>query len=200
MKKILVIDSSPRLKDSVSRQVTNEVVAQLKNKYPGAEVLRRDLSANPLPHITEENINAYYTPPEQRNAQALAAIKASDQAVDELLSTDILVIGAPMWNFNVPSVLKAWIDHIVRAGRTFAFGPEGLKSLVTGKKVYLVLSTGSVYSEGPMKAMDFQEPYLKAVLGFLGMTDVEVIKAEGTNDPTASGKALEKARVRVSQL
>lgn len=200
MKKILLIESSPRMHDSISRKVSNELIEKLKKKHSGAEVLKRDLAEKPLPHVTGEMVNAYFTPAEKLTTAMKETIAASDAAVDELISTDILVISAPMWNFNVPSSLKAWIDHIVRAGKTFSFGPNGLNSLVQGKKAYLVLSSGSRFSDGPLKMMDFQEPYLKAVLGFIGITDVDVLRIEGTNDPTVSSKALEQTQAKLKEI
>jgi len=199
MGKILVVESSPRKKDSYSRKLAHELVEKLKNKN-GDTVQIRDLSESPLPHLTEENIAAFFTPAENRDAKAQQSVKLSDEIVDELLGADTIVISAPMWNFNIPSVLKAWIDHIVRAGRTFSFTATGLNSLVKNKKVYLILASGSVFSEGPFKAMDFQEPYLRGVLGFIGMTDVEVIKVEGINDPKVAEQVLQKARHKIEQL
>jgi len=199
MGKILVVESSPRKKDSYSRKVAHELVEKLKNKN-GDTVQIRDLSESPLPHLTEENINAFFTPAENRDAKAQQSVKLSDEIVDELFAADTIIISAPMWNFNIPSVLKAWIDHIVRAGRTFSFTAAGLNPLVKNKKVYLILASGSVFSEGPFKAMDFQEPYLRGVLGFIGITDVEVIKVEGVNDPKVAELVMQRARHKIEQL
>ena len=179
MTKILVIDSSPRGDQSISRQVTKLVADKLKAEHSGATVTLRDLAAAPLPHLTENHINAYYTPVEARSEVLKNVIKESDAAVDELLAADVLVIGAPMWNFSIPSVLKSWIDHVVRKGRTFNYGATGVEALVKGKKAIIVISSGGLYSEGPMQAMDFDSTYLRSVLGFIGITDVSFIRAEG---------------------
>lgn len=180
-KKILVIETSPNGERSLSRKVTADAVAKLTAKYPGSTVTTRDLDKAPLPHLTGEVVAAFFTPPEKRTAALATAIKLSDAVTDELLDADIIVIGAPMWNFNIPSVLKAWIDHIVRAGRTFAFSPPGYQGLVQGKTVYLALSRGGKYSDAPMKQFDFHETYLRGVLGFIGITDVHALVAEGAN-------------------
>ncbi|MBL8711604.1 MAG: FMN-dependent NADH-azoreductase [Alphaproteobacteria bacterium] len=180
-KNILVINSSPNGANSLSRKVTAETVAQLQAKYPGSTVKTRDLDKSPLPHLTGEVVAAFFTPPDSRSAALAEAVRLSDKITDELLAADIIVIGAPMWNFNVPSVLKAWIDHIVRAGRTFSFSPTGYEGLVKGKTAYLALSRGGKYAEAPYKQMEFHETYLRSVLGFIGITDVHAIIAEGAS-------------------
>jgi FMN-dependent NADH-azoreductase len=177
---ILHIDSSPLGERSVSRKLTAKVLKDLKAKHPDSKIITRDFGANPLPHLSGMTIGAFFTPPDQHSEALTEAIKLSDQSVDELLASDVIVIGAPMWNFGIPSSLKAWIDHIVRAGRTFKYGSAGPEALLPpGKKVIIVSSRGGIYSEGPMKLMDFQETYLKAVLGFIGLHDVSFIRAEG---------------------
>jgi FMN-dependent NADH-azoreductase len=177
---ILHIDSSPLGDLSVSRKLTAKTMAELKKRYPDSTVIVRDLGTTPLPHLDSATLAAFMTPPDQRNAALAQAIKPSDQAVDELLAADILVIGAPMWNFGIPSMLKAWIDHIVRAGRTFRYTATGAEGLIpAGKKAIVVSARGSVYSEGPMRDFDYQESYLKTVLGFIGIRDVFFVRAEG---------------------
>lgn len=178
-KSILVIESSHNGANSLSRKVTAETVAKLQEKYPGSTVTTRDLDKNPLPHLTGEVIAAFYTPADSRTPALQEAIKLSDVATDELLAADIIVIGAPMWNFNIPSVLKAWVDHVARVGRTFAYSAAGPVGLAKGKTAYLALSRAGVYSQGPMKQMDFHDTYLRSVLGFMGITDVHAIVAEG---------------------
>ncbi len=178
-KNILVIESSHNGANSLSRKVTAETLAQLQAKYPGSTVTTRDLDKNPLPHLTGEVIAAFYTPADSRTPALNKAIKLSDIATDELLAADIIVIGAPMWNFNIPSVLKAWVDHVARVGRTFAYTAAGPVGLAKGKTAYLALSRAGIYTDGPMKQMDFHDTYLRSVLGFLGITDVHAIVAEG---------------------
>jgi FMN-dependent NADH-azoreductase len=178
-KNILMIESSHNGANSLSRKVTAETLAQLQAKYPGSTVTTRDLDKNPLPHLTGEVIAAFYTPADNRTPALKEAIKLSDIVTDELLAADIIVIGAPMWNFNIPSVLKAWVDHVARVGRTFQYSAAGPVGLAKGKTAYLALSRAGVYTDGAMKQMDFHDTYLRSVLGFLGITDVHAIVAEG---------------------
>jgi FMN-dependent NADH-azoreductase len=199
MKKLLVIESSPRGEQSVSRKVTKDLVEKLKAKEQ-FELVHRDLIKNPLPHVDGTMVQAYYTPVEAQDARLKAAVAPSNAAVDELLAADVIVIGLPMWNFGLPSVLKAWIDHIVRAGRTFSFEGGQLTGLVKNKEVYLVMASGSVFSNGPFASYDFVVPYMKAVLGFIGVTNVHVVRAEGLNDPAAAAGAIEKAKSQYANL
>ena len=199
MANILHIDSSVRSTGSLSRQLGAELVAKLQ--AGGATVVKRDLAAEPLPHLTETMMGAYFTPAEQRNAEQAYAIKASDALVDELFAADTIVIGAPMYNFTIGSSLKAWIDHIARAGRTFRYGANGPEGLVTGKKVYVVVASGGVYSAGPAAAYDHVTTYLRAALGFLGMTDVTFIVAEGVaGGEEAAAAALAKGRSTIAAI
>ncbi|KQQ45353.1 FMN-dependent NADH-azoreductase [Duganella sp. Leaf126] len=201
MATMLHIESSARQTGSLSRQLGGELVAKLQAAAPGATVAHRDLAANPLPHLTEQTLGAFFTPAAQRNAEQAFAVKTSDALVDELLAADTIVIGAPMYNFSVGSALKAWIDHVARAGRTFQYGANGPEGLVTGKKVYVVVATGGVYSTGPAAAYDHVTTYLRAVLGFLGMTDVTFIVAEGVAmGEAAVAEALAKARSQVDAI
>jgi FMN-dependent NADH-azoreductase len=201
MTTVLHIDSSVRSTGSLTRQLGGEYIAKLKAADSGTTVVTRDLAANPLPHLTEQVIGAYFTPAEQRNAEQAAAIKTSDALVDELLAADTIVIGAPMYNFSVTSGLKAWIDHIARAGRTFQYGANGIQGLVTGKKVVVFVASGGVYSEGPAAAYDHITTYLRAVLGFLGLTDVTFIVAEGVAmGEEAVATALAKNRAQIEAI
>src|ERR1700761_1315271 len=199
-KTILHIDSSPLGDRSVSRKLTAKIVDGLKNEFPGAAVLRRDLGTAPLPYLDGLAVGAFFTPPDKRNEVLNKAAALSDEAVDELLEADIIVIGAPMYNFTIPSHLKSWFDHVVRAGRTFANGPDGLVSLLPpGQKVIVVSTRGQGYSSGPYVAMDHQETYLKTILGFIGLHDVTFVRAEGyITGEEALKKAQESAEIRVS--
>ncbi|MEO0317074.1 MAG: hypothetical protein RL404_751 [Pseudomonadota bacterium] len=179
MTTILYLNSSVRSTGSVSRQLSGEFIEKLKSAHPGAKVVTRDLAANPLPHLSESMVGAYFTPPEQRNDEQKQLIQTSDEVVTELLAADIVVVGAPMYNFSVSSTLKSWIDHVARAGVTFKYTETGPVGLVHGKKFVIFTSRSGVYSSGPAKAMDFQETYLRGVLGFLGITDVSFVSAEG---------------------
>ena len=139
----------------------------------------RDLSQNPPPHVGSAFIGGMYAAPEKRSQDQAKAIALSDTLIDEVFAADTIVIAVPMHNFGVPSTLKAWIDHVARAGRTFSYGANGPQGLLTGKHAILVLASGGVYSGGRMKTFDFTEPYLRAVLSFLGITDVDVVRVEG---------------------
>ena len=197
---ILHVESSPSGERSVSRKLAARVLAELKAKHPHSKIIERDLATNPFPHLDGLTVGAFFTPPEQRNEMLSEAIKLSDQAVDEILAADIIVVGAPMHNFSIPSALKAWIDHIVRTGRTVRYtewGPEGL--VPSGKKVIIASARGGFYSDGPMKALDYQETYLKSVLEFVGLTDITFVRAEGVGrSPEAANAAMELAEAQVA--
>ncbi|WP_316797107.1 FMN-dependent NADH-azoreductase [Pedobacter agri] len=192
MKKILHIISSPRAKSSVSIQLGNAVVSKIQEKYPGSILIEKNLAQKPFPHLEEVHLNAFFTSVEKRSAENLAAIQHSDEAIAELQEADIIIIGVPFYNFGVPSTLKAWVDHIALADVTFQYTQQGPQGLITGKKVYLAVASGGIYSEGPMQAYDFATPYLKDVLGFLGMADITVFRAEGASIPVVKDTALEK--------
>ena len=154
-----------------------------------------------MPHIGEAFVAGVATPVENRSPDQHAEVSRSDAVVDELLASDIVIIASPMINFGVPSTLKAWIDHLARAGRTFRYTENGAQGLVSGKKVYLVEARGGIYSEGAMQAYNFQETYLKATLGFLGLDDVDVIAVEGVAfGVEAAENALASALERVDAL
>lgn len=193
MAKILNVISSPRGEASNSIKLANAIIDKLKEKDSGATVHVKDLTNKPFPHLEEAHLNAFFTPVENHTEENKAAIRHSDEAIKEIFDADILVIGAPMYNFSIPSVLKAWIDHIARAGVTFRYTATGSEGLITGKKVYLAISTGGIYSSGDSAGYDFVAPYLKAVLGFLGITDVTVVRGEGFAIPDLQATALEKA-------
>ena len=180
MKNILLIQSSPRGLESYSQKVARSVVGDLEERHPDAKLVVRDLAQNPPPHVGEAFVGGISTGPEQRTLEQAKALALSDALIDELFAADIIVLAVPMHNFGPPSTLKAWIDHVVRAGRTVSYsekkGPEGK---LKGKRVILVLARGGVYSDGPAKPLDFQEPYLRAILGFIGLTDIDVVRVEG---------------------
>jgi FMN-dependent NADH-azoreductase len=197
---ILLIDSSPLGDNSVSKKFTAKALEGLKAKHPNATVVTRDLGNAPLPHLTAAVIGAFFTPPDKRTATQSEAIKLSEEAIAELFAADAIVIGVPMWNFGIPSSLKAWIDHIVRAGKTFKYGASGPEGLLAGKKVIIVLARGGVYSSGPMANIEHQESYLKAVFGFIGLTDVTFVRAEGVAmGPDAVKAAMQTAEAQVTE-
>lgn len=193
MKKILHIISSPRGDASFSIKLGNAIVEKIHTAYPDSELKESNLVKKQFPHLEEVHLTSFFTPAEARTPENLVAIKHSDDAIQEIMDADIIVIGAPLYNFGIHSTLKAWIDHIARSGQTFKYDENGPEGLVKGKKVYVALSSGGVYSEGPMKSMDFVAPYLQATLGFLGMTNLSVVRVEGTSIPGIQDSALTKA-------
>lgn len=181
MVRILAINSSPGLAFSVSRQLVHSFLEAYTMARPECVVVERDVGRDPPPHLTEAVIGAYFTPPEYWSEDQMAAIALSNHLVDEFMSCDLIVVGAPMHNFGISSGLKAYIDHIVRAGRTFAFSPAGPVGLATGKKVVVITSRGSDYSPGsPLASLDHQANYLRTILGFIGITDVTFMHCQGT--------------------
>jgi FMN-dependent NADH-azoreductase len=166
--KIVHIDSSALGSYSVSRQLTADIVAELKHGTPDATVSYRDLAAQPLTH---------WSPVADANDPAAVAGNAM---LEEFLAADVVVIGAPMYNFGIPSQLKAWLDRVLVAGKTFRYGANGPEGLAGGKRVIVASSRGGFYGEGTGRtAVDFQEPYLRAVFGFIGIGEIEIVRAEG---------------------
>ena len=194
---ILHVTSSSRGSASYSNRVAAEVLDELRARDPGATVTTRDLARAPLPHIGDDFVAATRAPNGPQTDEQRALLAQSDALVDELLAADLIVIAAPMINFTIPSNLKTWIDYVARAGRTFSYSEKGPQGLVTGKQVIVVAARGGIYS-GAGNALDFQLPYLKSVLGFLGMTDVEVLEVEGTAyGPDAAEKAVAAATAKL---
>lgn len=179
MAKILNVISSPRGEASNSIKLANAIVDKLREQDPAAAVQVKDLTSKPFPHLEEAHLNAFFTPVEKHTEANKEAISHSNQAIQEIMDADILVIGAPMYNFGIPSVLKSWFDHIGRAGITFKYTENGPVGLLTGKKAYIAVTTGGVYSSGDAVAYDFVTPYIKTFLGFVGITDVTIVRAEG---------------------
>ena len=200
MSSILLLTSSPRA-ESLSTTIAADLATKLQAQRAGTVVVRRDLAAKPLPHIDDLFTAAIRKPADQRTAQEAEAVKTSDELVDELLAADTIVIGTGLINFNIYSSLKTWIDNVARAGRTFQYTESGPVGLATGKKVYVVLASGGVYSQGPAAGMNHAVPYLKSVLGFLGITDVETIYVEGLAfGPEAAEKAIGAAKARAEEI
>jgi FMN-dependent NADH-azoreductase len=200
MSSILLLTSSPR-SESLSTTIATELAEKLKAQNPGSAIVRRDLAANPLPHIDDLFTAAIRKPAEARTAQESEAVKTSDALVNELLAADTVVIGTGLINFNIYSSLKTWIDNVARAGLTFKYTESGPVGLVTGKKVYIVLASGGVYSQGPAAPLNHAVPYLKSVLGFMGITDIETIYVEGLAfGPEAAEKAIGAAKSRVEEI
>lgn len=190
---ILNVISSPMGISSQSIQLGNAIVEQIQEKHPNSVIKIQDLNISQFPHLSEDQIHSIYTPDENRTDEQKILLQKSDKAVAELIGADVIIISTPMYNFGIPSSLKAWIDHIARGGLTFRYSPEGAEGLLKNKKVYVAISTGAVFSEGAYQAMDFTESYLKAVLGFLGLTDVTIFRIEGLAIPGISENAKSKA-------
>jgi FMN-dependent NADH-azoreductase len=197
MKKILHIISSPRGDASFSIRLGNAIIEKLKSVYPDSEVKENILVNKQFPHLEEAQINSFFTAPENRTPQNKEAVRHSDESIQQIMEADILVIGAPMYNFSVPSTLKAWIDHIARAGVTFKYGENGPKGMIEGKKAYLAVASGGIYSEGMMQPYDFVTPYLKTLLSFIGIKDITIVRAEGTSLPQFKDSAVETAIERM---
>jgi FMN-dependent NADH-azoreductase len=182
MATLLKIDSSPMGERSVSRKLTSEFANTWSKTRPGATVISRDLTALDIPVVNGDWVAAAYTPEEARTAEQKKVLAVSDSLIRELQEAAEYVVGVPMHNFGVPSTLKLWIDQVARVGKTFAYGADGAKGLLTGKKATLVIASGGVYESGSALAVyNFVTPYLRTVFGFMGVTDVTFIAAEGTS-------------------
>jgi FMN-dependent NADH-azoreductase len=198
MTTILQINSAARSQGAQSTLLADEVSAKLQQAHPGAKLVVRNLLSDNIPHLDDATLGAFFTPADQRTAEQNAIHAKSEALIAELQAADVVVIAAPMYNFGISSQLKAYFDWIARAGITFKYGANGPEGLVTGKKVIVVSARGGKYSGTPN---DSQTPYLKAFLGFLGMTDVSFIFAEGLNmGPDAAGAALATARDSIAAL
>ena len=199
MSNILVLNSSVLGHASVSRVLVEEAVARLTGVDPGATIVHRDLGAAPIPHLTAATVAGVRGEP-VTDAE-LTARTLSNELIAELRNADTIVIGAPMYNFSISTGLRAWFDHVLRAGETFSYSEAGPQGLLTGKRVIVIESRGGLYSEGPAKAIDFQEPYLRQLLGFMGLTDVAFIHAEKIGfGPDAREAALSAAKQKISTV
>jgi FMN-dependent NADH-azoreductase len=180
MPSLLHIDSSPLYGTSISRRLTGEFVAQWKFSHPDGVVIERDLNATPIPPVTAEWVGAAYTPEEARTPAQKELLGPSDTLLAELEQADEYVFGVPMHNFGVPSVLKLWIDQIARKGRAFSYVDGKRKGLLTAKKATFIIATGGVYDAQAQASLNFVEPYLRSIFGFLGVTDATFLTASGT--------------------
>jgi len=192
--KVLEVSASASHSASFSRQLTRDLIAALDDRHGNVETRHRDL-AEGIPLISESWIDANFTPDEVRTEDHRRSLADSDTLIEELMSADVLVIGAPMYNFSVPAVLKAWIDMIARARVTFRYTENGPEGLLKDKKAYLVVTTGGVPGGAPL---DFATPYLRHALAFVGITDVEVIAADGLN--SQAEESMDAARARIAEL
>lgn len=204
--KLLRIDSSAR-GNSVTRKLTAKFAETWKKENPGGQVIARDLATTSLPLITDDWVEGSSIDPAKRTAAHHQALSTSDVLIKELQAADTIVIGAPMYNFSIPFPLKAWIDHVVRRGQTFSYGAEGPKGMLTGKKVFVITARAGSYPPGsPMEKLDFQEPYLRFILGFVGITDVTFIHADsqgreaGAASLVAAGQRIEEIARQASAV
>lgn len=180
MTKLLHVQSSPNLVNSITRALSDEFVAKWLESHPQFEVETLDLALDPLPHWGPEAIKGFMAQDGERTPEGQAAVDLSEQLIRQVESAKVIVIGCPMYNMSMPTQLKSWIDHLTRAGRTFKFTGQGqYKGLIWNKKVFVILSRGGDYSAPPASSADFQEPLLRANLGLIGMSDVTFIRAEG---------------------
>jgi FMN-dependent NADH-azoreductase len=198
--KLLRIDSSAR-RNSVSRQLTGRFVEAWQKEHPDGTVIERDLATTALPHITDEWVHAVHSDPATLTTEQRLVLQLSDELVEELVQADAIVIGAPMYNFAIPAPLKAWIDQIVRVGKTVLFAEAGPQGILKGKKVYVVTSRGGAFRPGtPTERYDYQEPYLRHILAFIGLKDVTFIHAENQKPGEQAEIAKAAAIVQLQEL
>lgn len=198
MSNVLIIESSARLQGSFSRQLTQQFISQWQAAHPADRVTVRDLALNPVPHMDANLLGGWMKPDAQRSPAEQASLQRSDELTDELLNADVLVLAAPMYNFAIPSTLKAWLDHVLRAGVTFKYTDTGPQGLLSGKKAYVLTARGGIYAGS---TTDHQEPYLRQVLAFVGIHDVTFIHAEGMNlGGDFQEKGLNQAKAKLSDV
>ena len=203
MKTLLRIDSSARVAGSRSRHLGDALETRWRAATPGGAVVRRDLAVDPVPHIDVTTIAGFFTPADQVTDEMRAATALSDRLIGEVEAADALLITAPMYNFGLPSALKAWIDHVVRIRRTVAYDGATFRGLVTGKAAYVALAYGAASYEpgGALAPFDYAKPYLTHVLGFIGFREIEVVGVEGTNGAEGTAAAaLDAALEAIARL
>ncbi len=187
--RLLVVETSPRGTASISRQLTHRFVAHWRAAHPQGEVVVRDLAETALPHVTAPWLQACFTPPEQQSEAMKAALRQSDGLVDELLAAHQLVIATPVYNYNVPAALKAWIDHVVRKGRTLGLDGRGL---LEGKKATVLIASGGIYTPGsPIRDRDIASQYLRLILGVIGITEVTIVAGGGAKAVDLGQEAMD---------
>lgn len=197
MNTLLKIQASLAGADGVSTQLADRFVAQWLEQNPHGRVITRDVAADAIPHLTAERMQAFSTKPEHRTAEQREIADYSDALIAELKNADTIVLAVPMYNFSVPSTLRAYFDHIARAGVTFRYSAAGPEGLIKGKTAYVLITRGGFYSD----ATDTQTPYLRQFLGFIGITDVTFIHAEGLGiDAATREKSIGNARTAIARL
>jgi FMN-dependent NADH-azoreductase len=198
MTTLLQLNASIQGDSGQSSQLANGFVAKWREQHPEGRVVRRDLAADPVPHLTAERFGAFLTPADRRSAEQQAIADYSDALVAEIQAADVVVIGLPMYNFGLPSQLKAYFDHIARAGITFKYSAQGPVGLLQGKTVYVFATRGGLYAGAPL---DTQAPYVRDFLAFLGLKDVQFVFAEGLAiDAQKRDAALAAARSQIDAL
>ncbi len=198
MSRVLVIESSARQQGSVSRQLTQDFIAQWQATHPADEIKVRDLAVDQVPHLDADLLGGWMKPADQQSESEKAALQRSNLLTEELLAADVLVMAAPMYNFAIPSTLKSWLDHVLRAGVTFKYTETGPKGLLTGKRAIVLTARGGIYSGSPM---DHQEPYLRQAMSFIGIHDVTFVHAEGLNlGNEFQEKGLAAAKAQLAQV
>jgi FMN-dependent NADH-azoreductase len=202
MSTLLVVTASPRGDRSVSRTLTSAFVDLWAQRHPGDHIFLRDIGHHPVPHVTEAWVVGAFSPMDEQTPESKAAIAVSDSLVEEFASADRYVFGVPMHNFNVPSTFKAYIDQLVRPGKTFGVGPKGYEGLVKGKKALFITSSGGAYVPGSAAAaLNFQEPYLRTIFGFMGVTDLRFVAADNLNQGAdAARQSRERAETALKEL
>ncbi|HUZ92323.1 MAG TPA: FMN-dependent NADH-azoreductase [Methylocella sp.] len=200
--KLLHVDSSILGAHSISRQLSAEIVAKLRQVTPNLEITYRDLAAEPVPHLSGSTLAARQPAAGQPSAEVEHDLVLSARVLDEFLAADIVVVGAPMYNFGVPSQLKAWIDRLLIAGKTFRYSEKGVEGLASGKRVIIASSRGGIYSEGaPAAPAEHQETYLRSVFAFIGIPDIEIVRTEGVAiGPQPKAEAIAAAKREIANL
>ncbi|MEW5838191.1 MAG: FMN-dependent NADH-azoreductase [Pseudomonadota bacterium] len=197
MNKVLQINSSARAAGKANH-LADDFIRAWRDTHPQDQITLRDLTAQPVPHLDERTLNAFFTPPEQRDAELQAAVRLSDELIAEIQAADVIVIGVPMYNFGIPSTLKAYFDHIARAGITFRYTANGPEGLLKGKRAIILAARGGIYSGTPK---DTQTTYLRDFLAFIGISDVEFIYAEGlAMGEESAARARQQADTRIAEL
>lgn len=181
--KILRISSSIKGDNSASDKLAKAITERLFESNPNSSETVVELSKTHFPHLDPEVLGAFFTPEDQRNDSQHLSAARSERAIRQLFDADVIIIGVAFYNFGIPDKLKTWIDHVVRSGETFKVENGKATGQLSGKKVYLAIASGWAYSEGPMQAMDFTEPYLRTILGFIGLDDIKVFRTENTGIP-----------------
>jgi FMN-dependent NADH-azoreductase len=198
MANVLVIESSARQEGSISSQLAQEFITSWRTANPDATFKIRNLAVDQVPHLDADLLGGWMKPEEQLSVAERSAFERSNLLTNELVAADVLVLAAPMYNFGIPSTLKAWLDHVLRAGVTFKYTETGPQGLLTGKRAYVLTARGGIYAGGPL---DHQEPYLRQVLAFIGIHEVQFIHAEGINlGDEFKQRGLKEARAHLASV